>query len=136
MSRVKPYKAKMRIADYAALQRARNEAVYQYRQGLMEFFDRKRITDPIQWNAGPGAFRALPIIQKTIEKAQYVAMAEEMHHHAAGQRMAWILKGVREGAAYKLAQYLMAEGFIKETVDEVHGYGKRLTFTIYVARDA
>jgi hypothetical protein len=134
MSRIKPYKSKRRIADFKALEYARSEAVERYRTGLMELFDRHQPREPIQWTPGPGAFHTIKVLMGQIEKAQYTVMVEDEPRPGTQSRSGFLVEHARRGAALKIAQYLMHEGFIQETNDQVHGIGHRLTFTIFAAK--
>lgn len=138
MSRIKPYKAKRRIADYAALEQARKIAaeiaVAHYRTSLMKFFDRRKATEPIRWERGPGSYHGFDFLRGQMEKAQYAVMVEDDSSPRSIERSGYMIEHARRGTPIEIAQYLMKEGFIKESSDHVHGIGHRLTFTIYAAK--
>ena len=134
MSRIKPYKAKRRIADYQALEDARRIAVDSYRAGLMDYFDRRRPREPIRWNPGPGCVRNFQVLMGQIEKAQYTAMIYDDSSSHSKLRSVFMIEQAGRGAALEIAKYLMNEGFIKESKEHVPGLGHRLTFTFYAAK--
>ncbi len=115
MSRVKPYKAKRRLADYAALQEARRLAVAQY----LAFPGGRVIAEQT------GSIKELvfdvPMLSRSAPP--YESAEEE-----------WQIEQARSRAAGQIGRHLISNGFVQETVHGNMPADRRTRFRLLVAK--
>jgi hypothetical protein len=131
MSRVKPYKAKRRIADYAAIASACNQAVEQYRHSIQWAFDLRKPEWPI-------CFPDIMSKKKTsligrVMQAELTAIIEDEPPWYKPRTDAMI-ENAQRGAVMQLAKYLSENGLVSEVRESVPGIGARLTFTCFACK--
>jgi hypothetical protein len=132
MSRVKPYKAKRRIADYAAIASACNQAVEQYRHSIQWAFDLRKPEVSIHF---PDIMskKKTSLIGRVVQ-AKLTAIIEDEPRYGYKPRTDAMIENAQRGAVMQLAKYLSKNGLVSEVRESVPGIGTRLTFTCFACK--
>jgi hypothetical protein len=101
----------------------------------IKHFEKSIFDEVFEFHPLMGAKKKFETLKKGIEKLIYTVSIPTLYHRDSHAIMKMQMEGAQRSAAREIGEYLIKEGFVKVEKEELTGYGVRLVYTIYAAKD-